>query len=171
MIIWINGAFGSGKSTVSNALKDKMSKSKIYDPEIIGSFINQLTPKYKRKSDFQDYPAWRKWNARLLLLFSKVYSGVIIVPMSLYQEDYFNEIVGELQYRRIDVYHFILDVEDEIVIKRLKNRNDETLAWGISKLSQCQDFFKRRPKTEKIAYSKSSVDDAVNKILANIASK
>lgn len=168
MIIWLNGAFGSGKTTVATALQQKIAKSKIYDPETIGSLIDRFTPKFKKESDFQDYPAWRKWNVSLLLLFSKIYSGVIIVPMTLYREDYFNEIMCGLQHRRTDVYHFILDVDKDVVIKRLKKRNDGTLDWGVSKLSQCLSFYDSRPITEKICYSDASVNDAVKEILNKI---
>lgn len=34
MIIWVNGAFGSGKSTIAEMLKSKIENSHLYDPEI-----------------------------------------------------------------------------------------------------------------------------------------
>ncbi len=38
MIIWLNGSFGSGKSTIATRLNNILNKSIIYDPEIIGTF-------------------------------------------------------------------------------------------------------------------------------------
>lgn len=38
MIIWINGSFGVGKTTIAERLKDKIRESIIYDPEEIGIF-------------------------------------------------------------------------------------------------------------------------------------
>ena len=39
MIIWINGAFGSGKTQVAHELKRRLENSFIYDPEQIGYFF------------------------------------------------------------------------------------------------------------------------------------
>ncbi|BBT13876.1 hypothetical protein MS10711_A0039 (plasmid) [Escherichia coli] len=33
MIIWINGPFGAGKTTLAKRLRDRRSKSLIFDPE------------------------------------------------------------------------------------------------------------------------------------------
>lgn len=39
MIIWINGSFGIGKTTISYELNKKIINSFIYDPEMAGEFI------------------------------------------------------------------------------------------------------------------------------------
>ena len=36
MIIWINGAFGSGKTNVAYELNRRIESSYVYDPEEIG---------------------------------------------------------------------------------------------------------------------------------------
>lgn len=36
MIIWINGPFGAGKTTLAERLRDRRPKSLIFDPEEIG---------------------------------------------------------------------------------------------------------------------------------------
>ena len=38
MIIWINGAFGIGKSTIAETLNSKIKNSHIYDPEQVEYF-------------------------------------------------------------------------------------------------------------------------------------
>lgn len=42
MMIWINGSFGVGKTTIASDLKNKISidKSIIYDPEEIGEVLS-----------------------------------------------------------------------------------------------------------------------------------
>lgn len=50
MIIWINGSFGVGKTTVAEKLKDKIDKSIIYDPEKIGMFLSNTLP--TKENDF-----------------------------------------------------------------------------------------------------------------------
>ena len=56
MIIWINGAFGSGKTTTAIALKRKLPNSFIYDPENIGQFIRNNSNGLFSEGDFQDIP-------------------------------------------------------------------------------------------------------------------
>ncbi|MDR3598044.1 hypothetical protein [Clostridium sp.] len=44
MIIWINGAFGSGKSTIAELLHSKIELSHIYDSEQVGYFLGDSFP-------------------------------------------------------------------------------------------------------------------------------
>ncbi|MCI9279724.1 MAG: hypothetical protein HFJ02_02870 [Bacilli bacterium] len=53
MIIWINGSFGVGKSTIAEDLKLKIANAIVYDPEKIGEFLFNIMP--EKKNDFQDY--------------------------------------------------------------------------------------------------------------------
>ncbi len=39
MIIWINGPFGAGKTTLAERLRDRRPKSLIFDPEEIGFVV------------------------------------------------------------------------------------------------------------------------------------
>ncbi|WP_353095654.1 hypothetical protein [Tissierella praeacuta] len=48
MIIWLNGAFGSGKTTCAFELSRRFPNSFVYDPENIGYFIRNNTPKAYR---------------------------------------------------------------------------------------------------------------------------
>ncbi len=44
MIIWINGPFGAGKTTLAKRLRDRRSKSLIFDPEEIGFVVKETVP-------------------------------------------------------------------------------------------------------------------------------
>ncbi|MCP1183752.1 AAA family ATPase [Paenibacillus sp. 1781tsa1] len=64
MIIMINGAFGSGKTSAAKALQPLISNSMIYDPEEIGYMLRKLLPENyreenERTDDFQDIELWR----------------------------------------------------------------------------------------------------------------
>ena len=43
MIIWINGAFGSGKTQTAFELHRRIPNLYVYDPENIGSFIKKYS--------------------------------------------------------------------------------------------------------------------------------
>lgn len=44
MIIWINGAFGSGKTQTAYELHRRLDGSYVYDPENAGYFIRENLP-------------------------------------------------------------------------------------------------------------------------------
>lgn len=68
MIIWINGAFGSGKTTTAYELHRRLDNSFVYDPENVGYFIRKNSPESFSKGDFQDIELWRKMNYELISL-------------------------------------------------------------------------------------------------------
>ncbi len=55
MIIWINGPFGAGKTTLAKRLRDRRSKSLIFDPEEIGFVVKETVP-MPASGDYQDLP-------------------------------------------------------------------------------------------------------------------
>lgn len=61
MIIWINGPFGAGKTTLAKRLRDRRSKSLIFDPEEIGFVVKETVP-MPASGDYQDLPLWRTYD-------------------------------------------------------------------------------------------------------------
>ena len=167
MIIWINGAFGSGKTTVSNILNKSIKNSAIYDPEAIGDTISNLVPKNMRLEDFQDYPEWRRWNKELLKSISSNYGGILIVPMTLYKKAYYDDIIGSLIKEGIEIRHFLLKVSKEEILNRLESRNDGTLGWGKSKVDEILIGFDTIDFTDVIP----NPDGMVNIVAKNILRK
>ena len=88
MIIWLNGAFGAGKTTVASALCQRLPGSFCYDPENAGYFLRQNTPACLHTPDFQDTPLWRQINGLLLAQLAREYPGDIIIPMTLVSRSY-----------------------------------------------------------------------------------
>ncbi|MGX8797780.1 hypothetical protein ACR6HW_17240 [Fusibacter sp. JL298sf-3] len=59
MIVWVNGAFGSGKTTCAYELKRRLPEAFVFDPENVGFFLRRNMPKVLHKDDFQDHEQWR----------------------------------------------------------------------------------------------------------------
>lgn len=108
MIIWLNGAYGSGKTTIAELLHERIFPSWIYDPEEIGDFFRKNLPKEIQKDDFQKYQEWRTWNVQILEKLNREHSGTIIVPMTLHMKFCFEEIFKSLEVRNIEVHRFLL---------------------------------------------------------------
>nr|WP_324254793.1 AAA family ATPase [Enterococcus sp. BWT-B8] len=172
MIIWINGAFGSGKTTIAELLNKAIKKSCIYDPENIGIFFMKNLPREIQLDDFQDYPEWRQWNLHLLLKLATEYDGDIIVPMTLYREDYFSEVIGGLKKSGIRMEHFQLDVSKKELIRRLEVRekdNPANLEWGKLAVDKILEAFCQTDISEKIINEHRNPDEIVKEILEKTA--
>ncbi|GGO01175.1 AAA family ATPase [Saccharibacillus kuerlensis] len=137
MIIWINGAFGSGKTTTAEKLHQRIPGSFFYDPEQAGYFIRDNIPASLHKSDFQDHALWRKINLSMLSTFAREYKGTIIVPMTLVSPQYFDELIGGLRAQGIEVRHFALLARKETLLQRLLGRGEDPDAWCIAQIDRC----------------------------------
>lgn len=123
MIIWINGCFGVGKTTIANRLKEKIDNSIIYDPENVGTFLFNTLP--AKEDDFQDYKLWRKINYELLKNLNTKFKA-IIVPMTITNIQYYDEIIGRLERDGVNIKHVILTANKENIISRLNIRENST---------------------------------------------
>ena len=63
MILWVNGAYGIGTTSVCNELQNRLPVSHLFDPEAIGDVSRNVLPPSLWKDDFQDYPFWRRATA------------------------------------------------------------------------------------------------------------
>lgn len=169
MIIWINGAFGSGKTTAAFELHRRLRGSFVYDPENVGYFIRKNAPESFSHGDFQDIPLWREMNYELLKLIAQTHDGDIIVPMTLVNSDYHAEIVGRLVADGFELRHFILYASREELRRRLRKRlatifRGDTFALGS--IERCVTAFDTTITEEKLQTDTMSVDEVVEELAA-----
>ena len=155
LIIWINGAFGSGKTTTAYELNRRIANSFVYDPENVGFFIRKNIPKQIVKGDFQDHAIWREINFSVLHSISNEFPGIVIIPMTIVNHQYFNEIITKLKTNGIVVNHFTLLASRETLLKRLKSRGDNKNSWPAKQIDRCisilsQDMFKIHIHTDSL---------------------
>ncbi|MFD9503748.1 NUDIX domain-containing protein [Streptomyces sp. NPDC060035] len=126
MIVWINGAFGAGKTSAACELIDLIPNSTFYDPELIGGGLRHLLPQKKlaEVADFQDLAIWRRLVVDTAAALLAELSGVLVVPMTLLRQEYRDEIFGGLAARRIPVRHVLLSPEETILRRRIADREE-----------------------------------------------
>ena len=163
MIIWINGSFGVGKTTVANKLKEKINESIIYDPEDIGTYLYNTQP--EKKNDFQDYELWRILNYEKLKDLSTKFK-TIIVPMTVTNIQYYDEIAGKLERDGLIVKQFILTASRETIIKRLDARGDST-EWAYNQVDRCIKAFDEI-QGDKINTDNISSEEVINYIIESL---
>ncbi len=164
MIIWINGAFGSGKTQTAYELMKRIEKSHVFDAEEAGFYIGKTIPKDLAIGDFQDYQMWRTFNREMLLHISTNYDGAVIVPMTVTTKEYLEEITEELHHSGNELYHFTLIATHETLFKRLKRRGDKKGSWAFQQIERCVTSFNDEYFKEHIDTNVMTIDQVVEYI-------
>jgi len=166
MVIWINGCFGVGKTTTAEKLCQRIENAHIYDPELAGAFLwDNFPPPMKRRGDYQDIELWRKINYEYIKYIHLNYSGPIIVPMTLVNRGYHDEIIGKLREDGIDVHHFILTAPKEHIIARLTGRGEANGSWAEQQIDRCLAAFARDFPGDTVNTEQMSADEAAEHII------
>ena len=138
LVIWINGGFGVGKSETANALAQMDQGSHIYDPESVGYFLwHVFPPEMSRKGDFQDIPLWRSINLQVLHYLWQNHKGDIVVPMTISERRYYDEIIGGLRELGVPVLHVILTASRDEIVRRLRGRGEAPGSWAEEQIDRC----------------------------------
>lgn len=165
MIIWINGSFGVGKTSTAKVLNEELDKSIIYDPEEIGGFLSNMFN--HEKDDFQDYELWRILNSDILKYLCSIHE-VVIVPMTITNNKYYDEIVNSLELSGIKINHFILCASKENIINRLDSRESST-EWAYNQVDKCINVFESNKfNSVKINTDNMTISDVVKFIINSI---
>jgi gluconate kinase len=119
VIIWINGAFGSGKTTLAQELHRRLPDAVVYNPEDVGLMLRKWMP---ADGDFQHLPSWRELVVATALSLRRHHAQTLIVPMSLIRDGYRGEILGGLADAGEEVRHVFLEADREVLRERLNAR-------------------------------------------------
>ncbi|MFD5467492.1 AAA family ATPase [Kitasatospora sp. NPDC127059] len=117
-MIWINGPFGGGKTTLATTLLAELPGAVLFDAEEVGFLLRAVFPdKYR---DFQDIPAWRPLVAEVAIRCHAENDGnPVIIPMTLLRQDYAAEIHGAIRVAGIPLQHFLLHADPDTVSARI----------------------------------------------------
>ena len=166
MLIWINGAFGSGKTQTAFELKRRVPGVHVADPELLGFALQRTLPPQSRQ-DFQDLPQWRSAVVETLAQAEAAHPGPVIVPMTVVRDDYFDELIGGLRSRGVDLRHYALTASPETLKGRLSKRiafvrtglRRET--WAMQQIPRCVAALARDRYATHVATDDRSTDEVV----------
>lgn len=130
VILFVNGAFGIGKTTVARLLVKRLPKAVLFDPEPIGIALQRIA----RVDDFQDLRAWRRLTIAGLRVARWLRPNVV-VPMAFSNLEYLNEIRNAASRFDDRVLHVCLVAPLEIVQNRLRQRGAEE--WCFRRAGEC----------------------------------
>jgi gluconate kinase len=121
MIIWLNGAFRAGKTTLAEELHRRLPAAVVFDPEDVGLMLWKWLG---LDDDFQDLPSWRELVVAAAVSLRRHHAGTLIVPMSLIREAYRVEILGGLVDAGEEILHVFLEADAGVLHNRLAARED-----------------------------------------------
>ena len=173
VLVWINGAFGSGKTQTAFELLRRVPGAHVADPELIGFAIHRMLPPGAR-DDFQHRPQWRSAVVATLVDADAAQDGPVLVPMTLVQQSYFDEIMSGLRSAGVDVRHFALVASPETLRHRLRGRTGYALArltgrdesWAMQQIERCVTALADDRFAEHVQTDDRSVDEVAEHIAA-----
>jgi len=121
MIVFINGPFGVGKTTVARLLVQRMPHATMYDPEIIGGLLHRILGPFTKVEDYQDYELWRRLVVGGARLFRTVSGRPLVVPMTIWDRNVFDSMVPGLRGADPDLSCFRLTVSREALVDRISS--------------------------------------------------
>jgi hypothetical protein len=119
VIIWLNGAFAAGKTTLAGELQRRLPDALVYDPEQVGLMLRKSVP---GNGDFQHLPSWRELVVATALSLRRHHAHTLIVPMSLIRDANRAEILGGLADAGEEVLHVFLELDADVLRARLNAR-------------------------------------------------
>jgi len=170
MLLWINGPFGGGKTATAFELRRRLPGSVVCDPELVGFGMHRMLPRALR-TDYQDLPPWRGSVRYLLAHTARSHPGPVIVPMTLINAAYFDEIIGGLRADGANVRHFSLLAERGTILRRIGERgwlfglrHDR---WAVDHLDLCLDRLCQPEFAEHVPTDGRSVAQVADAIAAS----
>ncbi len=133
MIIWISGAYGVGKSTLAEAVAEKMENALIFDAEEVGNAVRENYPDCPYGYIFEDYPLWSEFCYMLLKDIHSKFQKDILVPMTLLREESYG-IIDKLNRDGIKTHLIILEASYQTVHDRILARGEEEGCWCMENI-------------------------------------
>jgi len=136
LVVWINGAFGVGKTAVAEALVPRLPGAVIFDPERIGFILREVVPADERTDDFQDIPAWAAMTCAGVTSLARCRARPVVVPMTVVDQSIFDELFGGVRRSGVRVVHVTLMASTDVIAARLRERGEDE-RWALARVERC----------------------------------
>jgi AAA domain len=129
VILWLNGTFGSGKTTTALELLPMIASSRLFGPETVGYMLQPNLSDYP-VSDFQHWPPpWRPLVVATAAQLAGFTGQHLIAPQTILVRAYLEQIFAGLRVAGHSVFHVVLDADEDILRQRILG-SDEAQAGG-----------------------------------------
>ena len=170
MIIWISGAYGVGKSTLAEALKEEIEDSLIFDAEEVGNAVRGNYPDNPYGFIFEDYPLWSQFCYELLKDIHNTFHKNILVPMTLLRHSSYVNIIERLLNDGMDVRLIILEASYQNIHDRILARGETEDCWCMQNIQMASRESNALREGYHINTDGASIEELVQAVLAYIQS-
>jgi gluconate kinase len=132
VIVWLNGTFGCGKTTIAAELRSLTPLSRLFDPEAVGCMLRPNLAGIP-VSDFQRWPPWRSLVAATAAELARFTGQHLIAPQTILTRAYLEQIFAGLREAGLRVFHVLLDADEEILRERIQG-SPEARSWRLAHL-------------------------------------
>ncbi|MFI5752385.1 AAA family ATPase [Streptomyces sp. NPDC051644] len=120
MIVWLNGPFGGGKSTLAAELCRALPGAVVAAPEAIGDLLRSTLANHDpRPRDYQDLPPWRHMTSVFVTGLARYTGGPVIVPMTVLDPACATDLFTPLHQSEIGFHQLILHAEPDVLRERI----------------------------------------------------
>jgi adenylylsulfate kinase-like enzyme len=117
MIVWINGTFGAGKSSIARELVPLLPRARVYDPETVGDLLRHVLT--EAVDDSQDRPPWRQLVVETAAEVHRYVGGILVTPMTVLRRDYLQEIFDGLAGHGLEVRDVLVHAGQDELARRI----------------------------------------------------
>lgn len=140
MIIWLNGPHGIGKTTTAKLLAERIAGARIFDPEYVGFILRPTLSEVRPVPDFREWPPWRAMVARAATSIHAFLDGVLIMPQTVPEQDFWREIRGEIEAAGIELVHLTLIADADEHQRRISHDTTESAEVAAGRASKIEKF-------------------------------
>ena len=160
--IFINGAYGAGKTQTAFELLRRLDGAHVCDLEEAGYYIRRVIPDELKCYDFRDHAEWREINNIMLRRLSGC-DRIVLLPMTVTNADWYRELT-----RGVDIEkHIILRPSREVLAKRIASRHEGKDSFAARMADRCYaefDSFAEAVGAEFIDTSALSISEVAEEI-------
>lgn len=80
VIVWLNGTHGAGKTTTSTLVQQLIPNSRVFDAELVGVTLMDISPGLPPTGNFQDWPPWRPLVVETAYRVLDYVGGALVIP-------------------------------------------------------------------------------------------
>lgn len=171
MIVWISGPYGVGKSTLAEALVNKINNAFLFDAEKVGDAVRENYPNEPYGVIYEDYPLWCEFNYMLLRDIHNTFHHNIFVPMTMVRQNSYDKIIQRLLDDGIDTKLIILEGSYQCIHDRILARGEEEGCWCMENIEMSSNSSKTIQNGYHISTDDKSVDELARIVLEYIGAQ
>jgi len=119
VIVWLNGTFGVGKTTVARELIGLMPDTRVFDTEWVGYMLAENFRDHEI-TDFQQLPPWRSLVPLVLAEVTRFTGQHLVVAQSVLDADYWTELRDGLDRCSLELLHVVLHADEAALTARIE---------------------------------------------------